>query len=368
MNTAKLHIIAKTLATDLRSTKTTTLLQQTIQALQNQINQPQQGNHSQKLAKHLEELYSRLEDSRVNDFSPAWRDSMLELHIAEQFGSILADRIRGIFERNTITPQVALDELQAILAEITGTESSLQGLVHGLEYFDVGEDALSSHECEVGVIIPRCYVHDNLREFGSELVEVEKFLLVFSELATGKREPVRIRNISSSELSVFLNYIPEVGACIAIAVERIVALYKQMLEIKKLKLELVGQNVPEEKLTGIDEHAASIVSPQLDQLAKDLMEEFGDHLDQSRKNEVSIELRYSLNKLANRIDRGFNIELRASPPDEPEDKEDDDSCESTPDEEARRQILNSAANIQHLSHSGEPVLSLPEQDRKEKFN
>nr|VFK24333.1 MAG: hypothetical protein BECKLFY1418C_GA0070996_11743 [Candidatus Kentron sp. LFY] len=35
-----------------------------------------------------------------------------------------------------------------------------------------------------------------------------------------------------------------------------------------------------------------------------------------RKNEVSTELRHSLNKMANRIDRGFNIELRVAPPKE----------------------------------------------------
>lgn len=362
MNTTKLHIIAKSLLAELKRTGSASLLQQAVQALQNQINQPQQPNHQQQLANHLDTLYKRLADSPVNDFSPAWRDSMLELRVSEEFGTKLEERIRGIFERNQITLQAALKELQQLHSEISGTETNLNGMVSGLEYFGIGEDALAIDECEVGVIVPRAYVKDNLKNFGTELIEIEKLLLVFSELATGKREPLQIRNISSSELSVFLDYIPEIGACVAIAVERIVALYKQMLEIKKLKKELVAQEVPEEKLSGIDDYAASIVSPKLDELASELMEKYGSHLDPSRRNEVSIEIRHSLNKLANRIDRGFNIELRVSPPEKERASPEDEDNEQNATEIARAQILNSASKIQHLSQEGEPVLFLAEHE------
>ncbi|MEW8291552.1 MAG: hypothetical protein AB2672_13580 [Candidatus Thiodiazotropha endolucinida] len=361
MNTTKLHIIAKTLLAELKRTGAVNLLQQAVQALQNQVNQPQQKNHQQQLASHLDTLYKHLAESPIDNFSPAWRDSMSELRVSEEFGSQLEERIRGIFERNQITPQAALTELQRLHSDISGTETNLNGIVVGLEYFGVGEDSLQPDECEVGVIVPRAYVKDNLKCFGAELVEIEKLLLVFSELATGNREPLRIRNISSSELSVFLDYIPEIGACVAIAVERIVALYKQLLEIKKLKKELVAQDVPEEKLAGIDDHAAAIVSPKLDELANELMEKYSDHLDPSRKNEVSIEVRHSLNKLANRIDRGFNIELRISPPEDTE-ASDDEEVEPGSADVARNQILESASKIQHLRQAGEPVLFLPEKD------
>lgn len=141
-------------------------------------------------------------------------------------------------------------------------------------------------------------------------------------------------------------------------------MYKQLLEIKKLKKELVAQDVPEEKLAGIDVHAAAIVSPKLDELANELMEKYGDHLDPSRKNEVSTEVRHSLNKLANRIDRGFNIELRVSPPEEAA-ASDDEEVEPDSADVARNQILESASKIQHLRQTGEPVLFLPEKDSED---
>ncbi|SFD82872.1 hypothetical protein SAMN05660831_02408 [Thiohalospira halophila DSM 15071] len=358
MNTTKLHIIAKALKKEMARVESVSLINQAVQALQNQINQPQQPNHQQQLSNHLTNLYNRLEGSPVDGFSPAWRDAMEELGVSGEFGKKLEARVRSIFERNQITPQTALEEMKDLHEDLSGTETQLSALVGGLEYFGVGEDKLEINECEVGIVIPRSYVKDNLKGFGLELIEIEKSLLVFSELATGQREPLEIRQISSSELSVFLDYIPEIGASIAIAVERIVALYKQLLEIKKLKKELVSNEVPEDKLAGIEEHAASIVSPKLDELANELMEKFGDHLDSSRRNEVATEVRHSLNKIANRIDRGFNIELRVSEQAQGEEEEETKDADSK--EAARQQIRESASSIEYLDQVGEPVLFLPE--------
>lgn len=358
MNTTKLHVIAKALQKEMARASSVDLINQAMQALQNQISQPQQPNHQQQLSSHLTNLYNKLEGSPVDDYSPAWRDAMEELGVSDEFGARLEKKVRGIFERNQITPQTALEELKRIHEQISGTQRELAALVDSLEYFDVGEDELAKDECEVGIVIPRTYVKDNLKAFGAELIELEKTLLVFSELATGQRKPLEIRQISSSELSVFLEYLPEIGAGIAIAVERIVSLYKQLLEIKKLKNDLAAQQVPEDKLTGIEEHAESLVSPGLDELAEELMEKYGNHLDPARKNEVSIEVRHSLNKLANRIDRGFNIELRVAPPDENEEEEEaeDDQAQTA----ARQQILQSASRIEYLDQAGEPMLFLPE--------
>lgn len=361
MNTTKLHIIAKSLEQELQRCGTVSVLQQAISALEQLTRQPQQPNFQQQLSNSLTQLYEKLEESPVEEYSPAWHEAIDELGISGEFGMTLKKTIESIIERNQITYQVALEELKKIHQEIQQTESNLDGLVQGLEYFGVGEDELENDECEVGVIVPRKYVDNNLKEFGKELVEIEKMLIVFSELATGTREPLQVRTISSSELSVFLDYIPEIGACIAIAVERIVSLYKQMLEIKKLKAELVKQEVPDEKLSGIDDYAESIVSPKIEEIAIELLEKYGSHIEENRKNEVSTELRHSLSKLANRIDRGFNIELRVSPIEEStaEDQE------PTEQEVAVTQILESAKQIEFSYSSGEPVLFLSENNDEE---
>lgn len=363
MNTTKLHIIAKALKDEMARTGAVNLLEQVIQALELQLNDQrpqQQQQHQKRISEALTTLYKRLEKSPVDSYSPAWRDALKEIGVLDQFGKKLEKRIKDIFERNNITPQTALEELKKLRAQIHSTNSNLEGLVGSLQYFGVGEDRLGKDECEVGIVIPRRYVKDNLKAFGSELVELEKTLIVFSELATGQREPLEIRQISSSELSVFLDYLPGIGACIAIAIERIVALYKQVLEIRTLKKGLVEQQVPEKNLKGIEEYASSLIKPGIKALAKELIENYGDHLEAGRKEEVSTELRHSLNKLANRIDRGFNIELRVSPTENKKEEKEENQKNSA----AKQQILESAAKIEYLDHNTEPVLFLPEKNEE----
>ena len=294
MNTTKLHVLATSLKAELNRTNIVPLLQKAVQALENQVKQPQQANHQQQLSNTLAKIYNQLGSSPVDAYSPAWRSAMEDIGVLDEFGEKLTRRLEAIFESNKVTPQTALEDLVKVHEAISETQNNLGELINGLEYFGVGEDALEEDECEVGVIVPRGYVDDNLRQFGQELVYLEKTLLVFSELVTGERTPLQIRNISSSHLSVFLNYAPEIGVCIALAIERIVALYKQLLEIKKLKSELSKNEVPDDKLSGIDDYAGEMVKPKLEELAQELIAEYGDHITDSRKNEISIELRHSL--------------------------------------------------------------------------
>ena len=102
------------------------------------------------------------------------------------------------------------------------------------------------------------------------------------------------------------------------------------------------------------------MKPELEKLADELLKTYGKDIEKGRKKELAVELKMSLNKLANRIDRGFQIEMRIS--EEAAEVEDDDS-ENTA---ALRQILDSYSSIEQHGIVSEPVLSLPEQLDEEK--
>jgi len=359
VNTSKLHVIAQSLLNELKRTTAVNSFNDIRTQLQNTVQQPNQPVHQQQLVTSLQTLYSSLENSPVENYSPAWKDAMQDLGVIDEFGINLKNKIQKIFEQNQITPNVALEKIQKIHTEIDATQTNLDSLVKGLSFFGVGEDELSNNECEVGVIVPRKYVNNNLKEFGKELSEIEKTLGVFSELATGTREPISIRNISSSELSVFLDYAPEVGACIAITIERIVAFYKTLLEIKKIKSDAAKQEMPNEILEQMNQHIESLVAPKIEDISQELFSKYEQNIEASRQNEILIELKHSINKLANRIDRGFNIELRIS-------EENSASDESTQNESGNinpmQQIKQSSQNINFIHSQDEPILFLDEKD------
>jgi hypothetical protein len=257
-------------------------------------------------------------------------------------------------------------EMLSGLAELENSLSTIQGYlnttINNFKYFNIHEDVVGADECELSIIIPRNHVENNLSNLGKELIEFEKNLSVFSEIATGSRTPIQVRSIASSDFSIFLDSVPAIGALIAVTVERIIALYKSSLEIKKLKLELEKHQVPDEIAKLLDQHISSIVSKEAEKIAAELMEKHAAHIDEGRKNELLTELRHSVENLADKIDKGFQIEVRVA---ELDNEKKESGGELTEQEIAIKQITESAKKISYPISSEEPVLSLSEKGKEE---
>ena len=71
-------------------------------------------------------------------------------------------------------------------------------------------------------------------------------------------------------------------------------------------------------------------------------------------------MRFALKKIANRVDRGFNIEIRVEPVQK--ESEDETDTAKTESHEYIQAILSAAKELQFIKESGGPILSLPESD------
>jgi hypothetical protein len=78
--------------------------------------------------------------------------------------------------------------------------------------------------------------------------------------------------------------------------------------------------------------------------------------DAGRKNEIGNALHLSLNMLANRIDRGYNIDVRIGPPHSNAKKEEN---------EAVATIKAATPSLQFIRVDGDPILSLPEKEESD---
>jgi len=197
-------------------------------------------------------------------------------------------------------------------------KSAIDSVISAFELLGIGADHLDPGECELGILIPRDAVDGSFAEFANELVDLSFVFGAFSELASGTRDTFAVRTVSSSDLMIFLAATPPVAACVAHAAERVVTLYKKLLEIKKLRAELAQQGVDDDDLSGVNNYANTLMSSGIDELTVEIVADFNSGQDDGRKNELTNAVRISLNKLANKIDRGFNIEVRAEPPRESE--------------------------------------------------
>ncbi len=89
-------------------------MQQLRDALQNRVNAPQEPSYQQQVSTALQQLSEALAAADSNAFPPTWEQALEELGVQGLIGQPLADAVRGVFERNQITPSVAHAEIQAL--------------------------------------------------------------------------------------------------------------------------------------------------------------------------------------------------------------------------------------------------------------
>ena len=351
MNAERLHAIVNALKAEGDAKNLVGLMQSLVQGLRTVV---QQSNAStqQNLSSYINSMYAALTDSEVDRFSPAWTQILNEMGGGDLFGGALKQKIEGIIARNQMTPSVAADELDEIRTRMERFNNALTQASSSFSVLKIGDEKLAPGECEIGMLIPRDAVHNRLIDFAKELKDLSFILNTFSEVATGHTDDLRIKTISSSDLLVYLQAHPTYAACLAVAVERVVALYKQLLEIRKIQVDLQKQGVPDERTKGIEDHANQLMDSGIEKVSVEIVREFHKGQDNGRKNELITAVRVSLNGIANRIDRGYNFEVR---------------CASLPsadaDEEAKKAIASvqaASANMQFLKLEGSPILKLPE--------
>jgi hypothetical protein len=354
MNAERLHAIARILKQELSERRTVASLNSLVNALQQIVQQNNQSTQ-QNLVSSRDSFYKAVTDTPSDAFTPAWRQILIEMGGDDLFGKNLKQWVEKILAENQMTPGVAQQQLAEILDRLQKFSAALDQLISASDHFKIGSEKLAPGEGEIALLIPREAVHDRLEEFTGELDDMKFILNTFSELATGHKDALKIRTLSSSGLMVFLAAGYGFAAIVAKAIDFIVGQYKKILEIKKLQLELDRLELPEEISEKAKEHANTLMEKSIDTFTLEIVQEYHTGKDGERKNELRNAVKLSLNKIANKIDHGFNFEVRIEPP-----KALDKSKESEEIQQAVQTIKAASANMQYLKLEGPPILALPE--------
>ncbi|MBI1176993.1 hypothetical protein GC207_06085 [bacterium] len=354
MNAERLHALVSVLNREFDETASIDDLKRLCDALKLVVEQDH-PNHQQQLATARKNLQESLAHSVVDEFSPTWLQALKEIGGKPYFGRAFLSTIEDILSRNNITLAVAVEEMEKLLSAASNFKEAITNIDSGFKELGIGDEQLSIGECEIGMLIPRSAVDNRLDEFAEELEELSFALDAFSELATGKKHDYRLKTISSSDLTIYLEAAVAVAAPIAFAIERLVATYKNILDIKKLRNELITKGVSEDDTKAIEAKANAMMEARISALTQEIVKKYSAVKDEHRRNELSNAIGISLNGIANRIDRGFNIEVRVEPLNEKEvesvNKDVKDGVET---------IQAATKNMQFLKHDGKSILRLPE--------
>jgi len=357
MNTERLHAIAIAVVDDLNTTNSLKALNDLVKSLQNQVNQPQAPQFQGQVSQHLKTLSDVLVQSKSNNFSPAWKQLLKELGVHDLLGNPLLDRIQEIFARNQITPATALQELTELHKQLSNYKTSFEAVITSFRNLQIGSEEIEKGQCELGLLIPRAAVSNNLKEFATDLNKIDTLFGTFSELTTYERPGFKINSVSSTDFNLMLAAAPVMVASIALAVDRILTVYKRVLEIRKLHGQLKKQGLKDKELQPIKKKADSAIMEEVEKLTPELLDKYYKNQDTARRHELSTQLKKALIEIAKRIDKGYNVEIRVSA---------DDIQETSKDVNINA-ITSVLKNLEFIQLEGEPILSLPETTNEEEL-
>jgi hypothetical protein len=362
VNAERLHAIVNSLQAETSATKYPEYLEQLVEGLQEAVEAPKQPGPQEKVSTARKNLATALREAPSNEFSPAWRQALEEMGVADLLGTTLADELDRIFTQNEITPKTARDELTEIQSRVQALGSALEKASLSLEFFRIGSEELSPGEFEIGFLIPRVQVDNGLEHLGSEFTKLRRIIGPFSELAGESRPDVPVRSISSSEFQVFLDSAPVTAVLFTHALGRVLGIYQQILDIRLKHRELSeDDNVPEEALQPLVDYANEQMRHEIPKIVEEVLAKARLD-DDGRLNELRNDLTRQISALADRVDRGFDVEVRAGEiPDSTEDEGEEGEVD-TGTREAARTVLNAQKSIEFMNVTGKPILGLEQRD------
>ena len=273
----------------------------------------------------------------------------------------LRDRLEGIFRRNEITPNTAAAEIEEINSRIQSVSASIDSLNSALEALGIGAEDLAPGEFEVGFLIPREAVDNELEQLGKEFEELDAILGPFMELTGQGRPDLQVRSISSSGFQLFLAALPDRALTMSKIVESLLSSYERIKRLREKAAGLEDEEVPDELIERLKIHANERMEIDINALTNELVGQATARLPEGRPNELRVEVKRSLRRLANRIDEGYSIEVRSFSP--PED-EDEEAPEGVTEDvvEAARAITERQPRMRTMNLTGRPILELSEGD------
>ncbi len=320
MNLGRFHYAVALLVRSYKTENIEAILAKVLASLQQSISQPNEST-SAAFKTAYSELEKILTDSQLNFVGPIRHAIFIEIGADRRIGVGLLSRVRDAISQNQIVPSQAHKEITEINVDIVKYFNDLNQVDTVFTDLEIEYDELGHGAFEVGISMPHDISGETLEGLEKEIHKVDSLLKTFNELVCQDSSSPIVKTISASEWQFFINSVPEVAACIAIAIERIVALYKSNLEIRLIKEQLTEKKLPKNVTKPLEDHIKKAVKEEIDKLSANIVESNYKQEDIGRKNELIVKLSKDLTYLADRIDKGATFEVRAEPTKKPEEQE-----------------------------------------------
>jgi hypothetical protein len=307
----------KNLLTDLVNEEDTTITS----ALNNLVSYIS-ANQSAEILTTLKQINSHFTSSLVNNYTPSNLKILEEIGGLEFFGNQAYIELEKILNKNSYNVQKIISDLQLYLKRRNEFLELINETEDNLDKLNIENHYNSDATFEVGLLLPTEYTESKIIKITKELNHWDKVFKTLKELVGESPTDTEINFVSNGSLQFFIDNSQTIGVCIAVGIERITKLYKNIIEIRiaKEKLKSLGVNSGDQK--SIDKSEKDFFNKEIEKISADLIKEFAvKNIENGRLNELKIAMKGHVTYIAKCIDNGITIEVIPPELSEPKIKE-----------------------------------------------
>lgn len=278
----------------------------TLNALVNNINASQHNEISTNLSK-LKEYFA---ESISNNYNPSNLKIIQYIGACDYFGMTGFLKLEELLNKNSFNVQKTVVDLQKFVLKRTEYVSLIKTTSDCLEKLNIQPHFHSDNTFEVGLLMPKELTSNKIINVTNELNHWDKVFKALKELTTGSVDDTEINFINNGSLEFFIDNGPQIAASLAVTVERVIKLYKNIVEIRsaKEKLKELGVSTGDQK--AIEKQEKDILNKGIDTIASEIVKEFATkQIDNGRLNELIISMKINITYIAKCIDKGMIIEI-----------------------------------------------------------
>ena len=328
-------------------------------AIENRISNPNDPNTENAVSENLKTLLDSLDASETNNFHPISRKIIDELNLEVLIASNIKERVENSLNNNMIDTDKK-NEIDTLISEINEKKTAITEASSGFQKVGIGTDKLENLECELNFSIPRDFVNNDLKSFGTEINKLNVLLQSMSEVLKEEHRGFKIRNISSTDLTVAININVDLAEIILYSLVGIQMTFMQMKDKQDLIDKLT--DLPENLTTGLKDWATNQLSEKTDLMVDEIGEKFGEIIDKDKFDQLKGTVRGAILDLVKRLQKGVNIEINVGDAEEePDDQAEDEEKDPEKVGEMRnrlKEISKKSAELTVLQLQKNPIFNI----------
>lgn len=268
------------------------------------------SNQSNDITVTIKEICKQFDISVSNYYSPSNKKILEEIGGLDYFGIEAYNKITLILNQNSYNVQMVIADLQKYLDQriefvklITATNDNLENLNIYNHFHD--DDTF-----EIGILMPSEFTEKKIVTITKELNRWDKVFKTYKELVGESVNDTEINFVSNGSLQFFIDNSPTIAASIAVTIERVVKLYKNIIEIRsaKNKLKSLGISTGEQK--AVEKSEKDFFNKEIEKISLDIIKQFAiKSIEDGRLNELKIAIKGHVTYIAKCIDSGLTIEI-----------------------------------------------------------